>query len=153
MLFTRAISLWATGTVPSNDLAKAFHNLGAVYRAEGRYVDAARFYLRALDLRESLAGPRDVSLLPILNELGLVYLEMADYVEAEKTLQRAIAIVQEHQAEETVDGRPMEMNNLDADRSSSRERLEPTLQHVVSGGRWRDDAPSIAGTSGRVRSR
>ena len=36
---------------------------------------------------------------------------MADYVEAEKTLQRAIAIVREHQAEETVDGGDA-MNNL-----------------------------------------
>ena len=93
LLFTRAISLWATESAPSDDLAKAFHNLGAVYRAEGRYADAARFYLRALGLRESLAGSRDITLLPILNELGLVYLEMADYVEAEKILQRAIAIV------------------------------------------------------------
>jgi tetratricopeptide (TPR) repeat protein len=104
LLFTRAISLWATETAPSDDLAKAFHNLGSVYRAEGRYADAARFYLRALDLRESLVGPQDVSLLPILNELGLVYLEMADYVQAEKTLQRAIAIVEKHHAEETTNG-------------------------------------------------
>jgi tetratricopeptide (TPR) repeat protein len=104
LLFSRAISLWATETAPSDDLAKAFHNLGAVYRAEGRYTDAARFYLRALDLRESLAGPQDVSLLPILNGLSMVYLEMADYVQAEKTLQRAIAIVQAHNAEDTVNG-------------------------------------------------
>ncbi len=104
LLFSRAISLWATETPPSDDLAKAFHNLGAVYRAEGRYADAARFYLRALDLRESLAGPADLSLLPILNELGLVYLEMADYIQAEKILQRAIAIVEEHQAQETTSG-------------------------------------------------
>ena len=86
LLFTRAISLWATETAPSDDLAKAYHNLGAVYRAEGRYADAARFYLRALDLRESLAGPDDIKLLPILNEMGVVYLEMADYIQAEKTL-------------------------------------------------------------------
>lgn len=104
LLFTRAISLWATETAPPIDLAKAFHNLGAVYRAEGRYVDAARFYLRALDLRESLAGPGDVSLLPILNEQGVVYLEMANYAEAEKTMERAMAIVQEHHAEETTNG-------------------------------------------------
>src|SRR5580704_6357882 len=103
-LFTRAISLWATESAPTDDLAKAFHNLGAVYRAEGRYADAARFYLRAIGLRESLTGSHDITLLPILNELGLVYLEMADYVEAEKILQRAIAIVAEHQAEETING-------------------------------------------------
>jgi tetratricopeptide (TPR) repeat protein len=104
LLFTRAISLWATEAPLSDDLAKAFHNLGAVYRAEGRNADAARSCLRALDLREALHGPMDLSLLPILNELGLAYLEMADYVQAEKTLQRAISIVQAHQAEETPDG-------------------------------------------------
>jgi tetratricopeptide (TPR) repeat protein len=100
-LFTRAISLWATDAAPSNDLAKAFHNLGAVYRAEGRNVDAVRFYLRALTMRESITGPGDVSLLPVLNGLGLVYLDMADFVEADNTLQRAMAIVQAHQAETT----------------------------------------------------
>ena len=100
-LFTRAISLWATDTAPSNDLAKAFHNLGAVYRAEGRNADAVRFYLRALAMRESLIGLRDVSLLPVLNGLGLVYLDMADYAAAENTLQRAMAIVQAQQAETT----------------------------------------------------
>jgi tetratricopeptide (TPR) repeat protein len=94
-MFTRAIALWATQPAPSDDLAKAFHNLAAVYRAEGRYPDAARFYLRALDLRESLR---------ILNELGLVYLDMADYVQAEKTLQRALATVQANQAEATENG-------------------------------------------------
>ncbi|MGA2882255.1 MAG: tetratricopeptide repeat protein [Bryobacteraceae bacterium] len=103
-LFTRAISLWATETAPSDDLAKAFHNLGAVYRAEGRNADAERFDLRALYLRESLSGSRDVSLLPILNELGLAYLEMADYVQAKQTLQRAVAIVQADHAEKTENG-------------------------------------------------
>jgi tetratricopeptide (TPR) repeat protein len=101
LLFTRAISLWATDAAGSDDLAKAFHNLGAVYRAEGRNADAARFYLRALALRESLTGPGDVSLLPVLDGLGLVYLDMANYVGAAKTLQRALAIVQAHQAETT----------------------------------------------------
>jgi tetratricopeptide (TPR) repeat protein len=100
-LFTRAISLWATDAAPSSDLAKAFHNLGAVYRAQGRNADAVRFYLRALSLRESLTGAGDVSLLPVLNGLGLVYLDMADYVEAEKALQRALAIVKAHEAETT----------------------------------------------------
>jgi tetratricopeptide (TPR) repeat protein len=100
-LFTGAISLWATDAAPSNDLAKAFHNLGAVYRAEGRNADAVRFYLRALSMRESLTGLGDASLLPVLNGLGLVYLDMANYVEAENTLQRALAIVQAQQAETT----------------------------------------------------
>ncbi len=104
LLFARAISLWATESAPSIDLAKSFHNLGAVYRAEGRYLDASRFYLRALDLRESLSGPRDASLLPILTELSMVYLEIADYAQAEKTIQRALAIVQEQHAEQTVHG-------------------------------------------------
>src|ERR1700730_12289224 len=93
LLFTRAISLWATAGPLSDDLAKAFHNLGAVYRAERRNTDAARSCLQALDLREALHGPMDLSLLPILNELGMAYLEMADYVQAEKTLRSAISIV------------------------------------------------------------
>jgi tetratricopeptide (TPR) repeat protein len=98
-LFTRAISLWATDAAPSNDLANAFHNLGAVYRVEGRDADATRFYLRALALRESLTGPGDVGLLPVLDGLGLVYVDMANYVEAENILRRALAIVNAHEAE------------------------------------------------------
>ncbi len=101
MLFARAISLWGADPAPSDDFAKTLHNLGAVYRTEGRDADAVRFDLRALDLRESLSGPHDLSLLPILNELGSVYLEMADFAHAEETLQRAIAIVEAHQAETT----------------------------------------------------
>lgn len=103
-LFTRALSLWTARAATSDDVAKALHNLGAVYREEGRYADATRFLLQALEARESLVDPDAVALLPILNDLGLAYLDMADYAQAEKILQRGNAIVQAHQAGETEHG-------------------------------------------------
>ena len=103
-LFTRALSLWAAQAPASDDVAKALHNLGAVYREEGRYADATRFLLQALEVRQSLVDPDAVALLPILNDLGLAYLDMADYAQAEKTLQRGNAIVEAHQAGETTPG-------------------------------------------------
>ncbi len=85
---------------------KAFHNLGrglsrrrAQYRGCGSLSTCERW-----PCGESLYGiGDDLALLPVLNGLGLVYLEMADYVEAENTLQRAMAILQAHQAETTED--------------------------------------------------
>jgi tetratricopeptide (TPR) repeat protein len=103
-LFTRALSLWTAQAAGADDVAKALHNLGAVYREEGRYADATRFLLQALEVRQLLVDPDAVALLPILNDLGLAYLDMADYSPAEETLKRALAIVQAHQAGETESG-------------------------------------------------
>jgi tetratricopeptide (TPR) repeat protein len=109
--FARAISIWTAETEPSEDLAKALHNLGAVYRAEARYSDAVSLYESALDLREVLAGPSDITLVPTLNELGLIYLELADSVRAERTLEHARTIVHTYEAEQTAAGADA-MNNL-----------------------------------------
>jgi tetratricopeptide (TPR) repeat protein len=120
LLFARAISLLVAETPPSDDLAKAYHNLATTYRAEARYSDAAGFYESALELREALIGPSGITLVPILNELGLVYLELADYVRAERTLRRAMSIVLMYQAEHTTAGADT-MNNLAlADRRQGR---------------------------------
>jgi tetratricopeptide (TPR) repeat protein len=110
-LFARAIALWAANSAPSDNLATAYRNLAAVYRAEDRYSDSARFYRSALDLREALAGPSDSTLVPILNELGLVDLDVADYVRAERTLERAISIVRRCNSEQTTLGADV-LNNL-----------------------------------------
>ena len=91
-MFTLAISLWSSEPAVSDDLAKAYRNLGAVYRIEEKYSDAAHCFLRALDVRESLQGQGDVSLLPILNDLGRLYLEMGESRQAQNTLRRAMAI-------------------------------------------------------------
>jgi tetratricopeptide (TPR) repeat protein len=110
-LFTSAIALWAGNSDFSLDLAKAYHNLAAVYRAEGRYSDSASVFQSALDLRETLAGPSDLSLVPILNEYGLVELHLANLVQAEHLLRRALQIVRLHQAEPTTVAADV-MNNL-----------------------------------------
>jgi tetratricopeptide (TPR) repeat protein len=105
-LFSRAISLLASETKPSEDLAAAYHNLAAVYRAQARYSDSASLYQSALDLREVLAGPSDstapdITAFPLLNELGLVYLEQPDFVRAELAFTRALSIMTTHKAGQT----------------------------------------------------
>ena len=89
-----------------------YHRLDdAVYRIEEKYSDAAHSFLGALDVRESLRGQGDVSLLPILNDLGRLYLEVGDSRQAENMLMRAMAIVEAQRAEESTDGADT-LNNL-----------------------------------------
>jgi tetratricopeptide (TPR) repeat protein len=111
LLFARAIKLWSADPAFAGDLAKALHNLAAVYRAETRYRDAASLYQSTLDLREALAGPEDVSLLPILNEFGSMYIDTANYGRAEQILQRARSIARSNHYEQTIAGADV-MNNL-----------------------------------------
>ncbi len=90
-LFERAIALWSTHDQKA-DLAITLHDLAAVYRAEARYPEAIRTYERALDLRESLNGPKAVSLVPLLNGLGAVYMATGTPKRAERLFHRAEVI-------------------------------------------------------------
>ena len=111
VLFARAVKLWSGNPAFEEDLAKAYHNLASAYRAESRYHDAAGSFQRAIDLRESLYGSNDLTLLPVLNDFGSMYIDMADYGQAERILQRAMAIVRLHDARRTVAGADV-LNNL-----------------------------------------
>ena len=100
----RAITLWSDSDPLSMELSIAIHNLAAAYRAEARYSEAAPLYGRALGIREALSGLTDVSLLPVLNNLAMLYHEMEDEPHAQQIAERAVAIVELRRAEETVDG-------------------------------------------------
>lgn len=90
-LFVRAIALWAP--VSQADLAVTLHDLAALYHAEARYRESIQLYDRALGIRESLYGSNAPILLPLLNGLTAVYLEMGNYSRSRQVIQRARSIV------------------------------------------------------------
>lgn len=85
-------------------LTSILNNLGEVYYATGRFAAAGPLYEKALALREAQAGPGALALLPLLNNLALLYRETADYGRALRFAERARSIAESHNAVETTDG-------------------------------------------------
>jgi tetratricopeptide (TPR) repeat protein len=65
-------------------------NLAATLRAEARYADAEKFYLRALAIRESEPAPSPKRIASALYGLALLYRDTARYAEAEQFARRAL---------------------------------------------------------------
>lgn len=85
-------------------LSSILNNLGEVYYATGRFAAAGPLYEKSLALREAQAGPDAPVLLPLLNNLALLYRETADYGRALRFAERARNIAESHNAVETADG-------------------------------------------------
>jgi tetratricopeptide (TPR) repeat protein len=75
-----------------------------VYYATGRFAAAGPLYEKALALREKQESPEALALLPLLNNLALLYRETADYGRALRFAERARSIAELHNAAETADG-------------------------------------------------
>jgi tetratricopeptide (TPR) repeat protein len=67
-------------------------NLAATERALGRYAAAEELAVRSIAVLERNVGPRSVLLVPSLNTLGGVYIDMRRYGEAEVVLKRALRL-------------------------------------------------------------
>ena len=103
-LLNRAVEIWSADSAAQPQFATALHNLAAVYRAQGRFAEALPLYERALELRQAVAGPNDPTLLPLLNNLALLYRDLADLNRARRTAARAISIAESQGVVETADG-------------------------------------------------
>lgn len=85
-------------------LSSILNNLSEVYYATGRFSAAGPTYEKALALRESEAGQDAVVLLPLLNNLALLYRDTADYGRALRLAERASRIAELRNVAETPEG-------------------------------------------------
>ena len=71
----------------SND---AFHNLGLLYKNQGKLAEAEKMYQRALEGYEKALGPKHIFTLDIVHNLGVLYFDQGKPAEAEKIYERAL---------------------------------------------------------------
>jgi Flp pilus assembly protein TadD len=65
------------------------HNLGVLYKNQGRLADAERMYNRALAGCEKVLGPDHKSTLDIVHNLGILYSKQGRLADAERMFNRA----------------------------------------------------------------
>jgi CHAT domain-containing protein/Tfp pilus assembly protein PilF len=82
---------WARG---HPDVAMSLYNLANVYRLQGKYDEAGKFYKRALAIEEKALGTSHPQVANTLNGLALVHHLQGDYTNAEELYKRAIVILQ-----------------------------------------------------------
>ncbi|KAL5371686.1 hypothetical protein DPSP01_014087 [Paraphaeosphaeria sporulosa] len=68
----------------------ALHNLGILYRNQGKLAEAEAMYSRALQGYEEALGPKHTSTLLTVNNLGLLYADQGKLAEAEAMYRRAL---------------------------------------------------------------
>jgi tetratricopeptide (TPR) repeat protein len=76
----------------NRQLAYALHNSGYVHRKCGKYSEAASLYSQAAVLNEDVYGPNHRVLANDLIDLGVTYIDMEQYEQAEPPLKRALEI-------------------------------------------------------------
>ena len=76
--------------VKSVEVSDAFHNLGLLYKDQGKLVEAEGMYIRALKGYEKVWGAEHTSTLDTVNNLGILYLDQGKTVQAEEMLVRAL---------------------------------------------------------------
>ena len=73
-------------------IATLLNNIGQLYYLQGRYADAEKVLLRALQIKKKFFSPDHISLAESLNHLGYTYYLQDNYQKAAKTLDEAIRI-------------------------------------------------------------
>jgi tetratricopeptide (TPR) repeat protein len=71
-------------------LTEAIHNLGVLYKDQGKLDKAEEMYQRALQGKEKALGPDHTSTLDTVNNLGLLYKDQGKLDKAEEMYQRAL---------------------------------------------------------------
>ena len=79
-----------TDQVQKEDILDATHNLGNLYRNQGKFDEAGKMYVQALQGKEEALGAKHASTLQTVNNLGLLYWNQGKLEEAEKVLLRAL---------------------------------------------------------------
>ena len=76
--------------VTDNSIAWAYHNLGRLYKDQGKLAEAEQMYQRALQGKEKALGAEHTSTLDTVHELGSLYKDQGKLGEAEQMYQRAL---------------------------------------------------------------
>ncbi|KAN0067922.1 HET domain containing protein [Elaphomyces granulatus] len=79
-----------TGMVTYYDMERELHNLGILYRYQGKLDEAEKMYQRALQGYEKALGRDHTSTLSTVNNLGNLYKDQGKLDEADKMYQRAL---------------------------------------------------------------
>ena len=86
----RCSDIALNGKITEIGMELAFHNLGNLYRDQGKLGEGEKMYVRALQGYEGALGPKHVSTLLTINNLGNLYMDQAKLDEAENMYIRAL---------------------------------------------------------------
>jgi tetratricopeptide (TPR) repeat protein len=81
-------------TLPNR--ADLLTNMGAVYHAKREYAKAENYLTQALETTELIVGPEHPDVTLSLAALGVLYIDMGKYAEAEEQFVRALGILNTH---------------------------------------------------------
>ncbi|KAF2466293.1 uncharacterized protein BDR25DRAFT_345541 [Lindgomyces ingoldianus] len=87
---TRCWGFIIDGRMGENGKDWILHRFGYVCSSQGRFQEAEKMYLRALQGKEKAWGPDHTSTLSTVNNLGLLYADLGRFDEAEKMYSRAL---------------------------------------------------------------
>ncbi|MCJ1276975.1 hypothetical protein MMC21_004784 [Puttea exsequens] len=76
--------------ITDESYTNALHNLGTLYKNQGKMAEAKKMYQRALNGYEKAWGAEHTSTLDIVNNLGVLYKDQGKMAGAEKMYQRAL---------------------------------------------------------------
>ena len=76
-------------------LATTLDDLAEVYRAQGKFAEAAPLYERSMAIREKAVGPEHSDLVGTLNGLADLYRAQGKFAEAEPLYRRALTILEQ----------------------------------------------------------
>ena len=83
----------------SPKIATTLNNIAELYRAEGKYKEAAPLQQRSLAIVEKTLGPDHPDVGRDSNNLALLYESQGDYTEAEPLYKRSLAIREKFSAQ------------------------------------------------------
>lgn len=90
-LYLRARDLWQRVLGPTHRyVAIVLTKLADLYRAQGRYGEVESLYLEALSIAKSLSDTEGEA--RCLNNLGVLYVDLARYADAQRVLEAALAL-------------------------------------------------------------
>ena len=81
-----------TNRIYQTDYALSLNNLGFLYSNIGEFEKAEKFFLEALEIKESILGKQHTDYALSLNNLGSYYSDISNYPEAEKYYLEALEI-------------------------------------------------------------
>ena len=90
--YGQGMKTWEAQLRDASSLVKALGYLGSFFRLAGRFAEAQRYFLRAVEVAEDTLDPEDPVLASSLNNLGGLLQEQGAYDEAEKVLRRAVGL-------------------------------------------------------------
>ncbi len=84
----KAIDLAEDNKIAAKQLAGYYNSMGILHKEEGAYIDALKYYFKALDIIETLNKPTKAS--KIKSNLGLIYNKQLEYKKAEEMYFNAV---------------------------------------------------------------